>query len=75
MEHHTHSHNHAKVSPEEVLALLEYMLGHNRHHAEDLHALTNNINGEALDLINEAVKNYEIGNDKLEQAFKILKGE
>ena len=23
MEHHTHSHNHTKVSPEEVLALLQ----------------------------------------------------
>lgn len=75
MENHTHNHNHAQVSPEETLALLEYMLGHNRHHTEDLHALAHNINGEAVDLIHDAVKNYEIGNEKLEQALKTLKGE
>ena len=36
---HEHSHEHTASSPEEVLALLKYMLEHNRHHAEELHDL------------------------------------
>ena len=39
---HTHAHTHthaAASSPEEALALLKYMLDHNRHHAEELHDL------------------------------------
>ena len=35
---HTHSHS-AASSPEEALALLKYMLDHNKHHAEELHDL------------------------------------
>lgn len=72
---HEHSHNHSAASPEETLALLEYMLGHNRHHAEDLHKLAHNISGEAAELLHEAVKDFKSGNDKLETALKLLKGE
>ena len=37
--HHCHPHNHEHtgdkpMSPEEVLALLNYMLDHNRHHGQ-----------------------------------------
>ena len=40
--HHCHPHSHEHtgdkpMSPEEVLALLNYMLDHNRHHADELH--------------------------------------
>ena len=34
---HEHTHSHDHHSPEEALALLTYMLGHNRHHAQELH--------------------------------------
>ena len=42
--HHCHPHSHEHtgdkpMSPEEVLALLNYMLDHNRHHADELHDL------------------------------------
>ena len=36
---HPHEHHHGHASAEETLALLTYMLGHNRHHAEELHEL------------------------------------
>lgn len=77
MENHTHNHehSHSHTSPEETLALLKYMLGHNRHHAKDLHGIAHNTDGEASELIHQAVKDFEAGNDKLEQALKLLKGE
>ena len=40
---HEHSHEHTASSPEEVLALLKYMLEHNRHHAEELHDLAHQV--------------------------------
>lgn len=41
-------------SPEETLALLTYMLGHNRHHAEELHELAHSVDGEAQQLLHDA---------------------
>ncbi len=75
MEKNTHQHSHSNASPEETLALLEYMLGHNRHHAQDLENLSANTHGEASRLIKSAVADFESGNDKLEKALNILKGE
>ena len=75
MENHIHNHEHSHTSPEETLALLEYMLGHNRHHAQDLESLADNTDGKASELIKSAVSDFESGNDKLEQALKIMKGE
>ena len=42
---HEHTHSHDHHSPEEALALLTYMLGHNRHHAEELHELAHDVDG------------------------------
>ncbi len=79
MENHTHNHEHAHThshtSPEETLALLEYMVGHNAHHAEELHKIGHSANGEAQKLIHEAVELMNKGNEKLSEAFKIMKGE
>lgn len=69
-EHHHHDHN----SPEETLALLTYMLGHNRHHAQELHELAHSADGEAARLLHEAVAHYEQANEKLERALSLLKG-
>ena len=60
---HEHPHAHDAHSPEETLALLTYMLGHNRHHAEE------------LQLLHDAVVDFTLGNEKLEEALRILKGE
>ncbi|MBE6990803.1 MAG: cobalt transporter [Ruminococcaceae bacterium] len=74
---HLHDHHHvhqAPFSPEERLALLTYMLSHNRHHAEELHDLAHGTEGEAARLLHDAVAAYESGNDKLAEALCLLKG-
>ncbi len=72
---HEHSHDHDHHSPEETLALLTYMLGHNRHHAEELHELAHGTEGEASSLLHEAVDDLRRSNEKLEHALALLKGE
>lgn len=71
---HTHSHGES-ISAEETLALLEYMAGHNEHHAEELHKIAHNVENAAAQLIHEAVEYMNSGNEKLREALKIMKGE
>lgn len=81
--HHTHTHDHEhshahshldeNASFEEQLALLAYMLHHNEHHADELHELAHSFNGEAADLLHAAVKDFEVGNEKLAKALNLLK--
>jgi len=71
---HDHEHHHDHASPEETLALLTYMLGHNRHHAQELHELAHTLDGEAARLLHDAVADYEQGNEKLASALLLLKG-
>ncbi len=73
-------HNHgssvnAGQNPDEQTALLAYMVNHNRSHAEELHELAHSLDGEAAELIHSAVSLFDQGNDKLEQALNIMKGE
>lgn len=80
MDNHTHTHSHphthgGEVNAEETLALLEYMAGHNEHHAEELHKIAHNVMPEAAELIHEAVELMNSGNEKLREALKIMKGE
>lgn len=72
---HTHTHTHDHHSPEEVLALLAYMVQHNRHHAEELHELAHSMDDEAAQLIHDAILDFNLGNEKLDEALKLLKGE
>jgi len=75
---HTHDHDHHHhdhSSPEETLALLTYMLGHNRHHTQELHELAHGVEGEAAALLHAAVADLEAGNEKLGRALAMLKGE
>ena len=70
---HTHTHTHsAAASPEEALALLTYMLSHNRHHAEELHELAHNYDSVEGDLLHEAVDKLNESNDLLEQALSLI---
>ena len=76
---HPHSHEHSgdkPMSPEEVLALLNYMLDHNRHHADELHdichALEDEGKTEAASLAG-ALHAFAHGNDKLEKALELAK--
>lgn len=79
---HTHAHTHGggkPMTPEEVLALMSYMLDHNRHHADELHeichALENEGKAEAAAVLAGALHDFDHGNDKLEQALRLTKGE
>lgn len=74
MHEHCHDHHH-EHSLEETVALLTYMVGHNRHHAEELHELAHGVDGEAAQLIHDAVVDFQVGNEKLEEALRLLKGE
>ena len=67
----THSHA-AASSPEEALALLTYMLSHNRHHAEELHDLAHCFDDVAEDLIHQAVDKLGESNDLIEQALLLI---
>lgn len=68
---HTHSHT-AATSPEEALALLNYMLSHNRHHAEELHELAHYFDDVEGDLLHDAVDKLTESNDLLEQALSLI---
>ena len=72
---HEHEHSHEPAaSPEETLALLDYMLGHNRHHADELHELAHGVEDDAArDLIHEAVDALGESNLRLEEALVLLK--
>ena len=71
---HPHGHGPAAASPEETLALLRYMLDHNRHHADELHELAHGVSDEsARDLIHEAVDALNESNLRLEEALALLK--
>ncbi len=74
MHSHDHPHTHAPAdSPEETLALLRYLLQHNRHHAEELHELAHNVDdGAAHTLLHEAVDALQESNDKLAAALAAL---
>jgi len=71
----SHEHNHSHNSPEESLALLGYMVEHNRHHAEELREIANGLPSEVSALISQALYDLESGNAKLEEAYKKAKGE
>jgi len=76
--HEGHDHHHHDVSEAgKNLALLTYMLDHNRHHAEELHDLAHELEHEgkaaAAALLHEALTAFDQGNDKLEQALAAAK--
>ena len=72
---HEPPHSHDRHSPEEALALLAYMVQHNRHHAEELHELAHSMDDDAAQLIHDAILDFDLGNEKLDEALKLLKGE
>ena len=76
---HGHSHHHAhgdgEVSAERSAALLAYLVDHNKSHAAELHDLAHGLDGEAADLIHEAVELFDQGNEKLADALRIIRGE
>ena len=77
---HAGGHEHAhELTPEQTLALMTYMLEHNRSHAEELHniahALEKQGKHEAANLLGDAVHYFGHCNDKLEEALQLVKEE
>ena len=74
---HEHSHGDKALTPEQTLALMSYMLEHNRSHAEELHdvahALSQQGKDEAAALVHSAVHQREHGNEDLAAALKLMK--
>ena len=73
---HGHGHGHEHTGAERRLALLKYMLDHNRHHAGELAEAADGLEAdgaaEAARLIREGVAKLGEGNDSLERAIKLL---
>lgn len=81
---HAHEHTHdgcihgeqKAQSAEENVALLKYMLEHNRHHGEDLHELYHSLEeagkADAAKLVSDALHFFDHGNEKLAEALKLL---
>ena len=68
-----HSHAHATASsPEEALALLKYMIDHNKHHAEELHDLAHSFDELTADLLHDAVDEMNEANALMEQALSLI---
>ena len=75
--HLDHHHEDGGENAAKQLALLAYMAGHNRHHAEELKTLAHNLEhmgGQAAaDLINRAEGYLSKGTDLLFEAAELLK--
>lgn len=73
---HTHEEQ-TPMSREEMLALLGYMLEHNRHHTEELHTMFHALDDDgcydAADELETAMRYYIAGNDALENALDLAK--
>ena len=77
-EHGPHDHSHDGSVSAQTMALLGYMLNHNRDHAAEIHGLAHKLEEEGradeARLIHEGVSLYNQGNDLLEQALAALEG-
>lgn len=62
----------SNVSSNEVIALLSYMIDHNKHHEEELAELTESMSDEAAKLVREALRDFKFGNELLGKALSIL---
>ncbi len=77
--HHEHGAEVPELSAEQTAALMSYMTEHNRSHASELHGVAHSLEkqgkAEAAKLVAEAVHYFDHGNDKLEEALRLVKGE
>lgn len=67
---HEHHHHHEITSAEEQLALIKYMVSHNKSHTVELQKLADKF-GENEEL-SKAIQAYEKGNEHLENVLKAL---
>lgn len=67
-----HNHHHEISSHDELLALLKYMVSHNKSHTVELEKLSSKLNNENLA---SAIEAYSKGNEYLEKALTELEEE
>lgn len=60
---------------EQSLALLKYMVQHNKSHMDELKEFTHDAEGEAAEAIKQATQMFEQANAKLEEALDLLEKE
>ena len=83
---HTHSHPHTHERSHEhpnshthdgaqALAVLQYMLDHNIHHAGELSDIAAQFDGEARHQLLHAVESFDQANGYLSAALELLKGQ
>lgn len=77
---HTHEHSHSHEHPHEhphdgaqALAVLQYMLDHNIHHAAELNDIAAQFDGEARHQLLHAVESFDQANGYLSAALELLK--
>ena len=72
---HEHEHFHASngVADAQTVALLQYMLEHNIHHAKELSDLAQQLSGEAQHQLWHAVEAFDQGNGYLSAALEHMK--
>ena len=78
--HHEHEHEHSEggTVSEQTIALVSYMVDHNRAHANDIHELAHKLEAmgqhEVAELMGEGLSCYIDGNERLAEALEVLKG-
>ena len=78
---HEHAHMHENItafdSKEQAIALVSYMLEHNKAHTEELHEICHKLEAsgekESAALVDNAVDYFRDGDDVLEKALEALK--
>ena len=74
---HEHAHDHQLTPMEELLALMNYMVGHNASHVREMADLAKQLDDigehDAYEQVLSAVAEFEKGNDKLRDVLAGLK--
>lgn len=69
---HHHTHTHEGNDPGELKALLEYMIHHNAHHAEELANLLDSLPPQAQKKLTIAIGSFEAANVELQMVLDCL---
>ena len=72
---HTHDHPyvHSDMPKDQVVAVLQYMLDHNVHHAGELSDMADQLTGEARHQLLHAVESFDQANGYLSAALEELR--
>lgn len=73
---HTHEHTHGETQEQDkTLVLIQYMLDHNTHHADELAEMADSLayDKEIANAIMDAVADFRRGNEKLARVISLAK--